>query len=131
MHWNLSTAFPNIRDTVPMLHPPYAPASARPDSRCRDSDRYNCQNHIDNNDVPFRCNPVKFRKATAYTECCPVHLGKVNLPADQRLQQFPEQNSWQKHISRYILQYIKTYDPTFLPYPHLRYPITYHSEQDL
>ncbi|KAK3366405.1 hypothetical protein B0H63DRAFT_456111 [Podospora didyma] len=52
-----------------------------------------CQSHIDNNDVPFRCNPVKFRKATVCAGYCPVHLGRADFPAHQRLRQFLEQSS--------------------------------------
>ncbi len=40
MHWNLSIVFPDIHDTVLTPHHPNAPASARPDPRYKDSDRY-------------------------------------------------------------------------------------------
>ena len=90
-----------------------------------------CQGHIDKGDAPLRYNPVRFRKAIACAGYCPVHLSDTSLPADERMQQFPDQSSWQRHISRCIQQYIKSCDSTFFPCPDRRCPVTCLSEGDL
>ncbi|KAH6881106.1 hypothetical protein B0T10DRAFT_531651 [Thelonectria olida] len=38
------------------------------------------QSHIDSCNVPFRCDPVTFRHATACAGYCPAHLGRADLP---------------------------------------------------
>ncbi|EHK19893.1 uncharacterized protein TRIVIDRAFT_47147 [Trichoderma virens Gv29-8] len=38
-----------------------------------------CQQHIERDDVPFRCDPVTFRYATAHAGYCPVATTDVNL----------------------------------------------------
>jgi hypothetical protein len=91
-----------------------------------------CQEHIDNLDLPFRCDPVTFRSATACAGYCIGCLAKTWLPAAKRLQHYPERPSWQEHISECIPDYIASLpskDP--IPCPHLLCPVVLHSEADL
>lgn len=91
-----------------------------------------CQSHFDNHDVPFRCNPVKFHRATACAGYCPVHLGDASLPADERMGQHPDLGNWLKHISECVPAYIRAQkDRANLPCPHPECPVTCHSEKGL
>ncbi|KAB5581217.1 hypothetical protein GE09DRAFT_1021124 [Coniochaeta sp. 2T2.1] len=58
-----------------------------------------CQDHIDKNDLPFKCDPVKFRRAVACAGYCPFHLGDRKATAAERMQSFPDRSAWQRHIS--------------------------------
>lgn len=84
-----------------------------------------CQDHIDNEDVPSRCDPVIFRHAVACAGYCPVHLGNEGLPAHERLQQFTDRSAWRRHISRCIPK-----SPVSVSCP-LSCPMSFHSEMDL
>ncbi|OBT56677.1 hypothetical protein VE04_03810 [Pseudogymnoascus sp. 24MN13] len=78
-----------------------------------------CEDHIDNFDLPFRCDPVKFRRAVACAGYCCRCLGNTSLPATQRMQQFPDRTSWQRHIAKCIPDYVESLDgKEFLPCPH-------------
>jgi hypothetical protein len=90
-----------------------------------------CKAHVESGDVPFRCNPVTFRKATACAGYCPVHLGRIDLPADERMTQYSDRTAWQRHISRCIPQYIKKHDANSLPCPHPLCPILCPSDRAL
>ncbi|KAK3935290.1 hypothetical protein QBC46DRAFT_272112, partial [Diplogelasinospora grovesii] len=74
---------------------------------------------------------VTFRSAIACAGLCLIHLGREDLPPEQRMQQFPNQDSWKRYISTCILKYIETYDPTSLQCPYPRCPVTCHLETDL
>ena len=91
-----------------------------------------CQNRIDNVDVPFRCDPVIFRRAVACAGYCSGCLGKNWLPAALRMKQFPDRTSWQRYISACIPEYVKSLDSKdSIPCPHLLCPAALHSESDL
>ncbi|KAN0101619.1 Protein of unknown function (DUF3435) domain containing protein [Hyaloscypha variabilis] len=91
-----------------------------------------CQGHIDNLDLPFRCDPVTFRNATACAGYCIGCLAKRWLPAAKRLYQYPERPSWQEHISGCIPDYIaRLPDKGSIPCPHLLCRVSLHSESDL
>ncbi len=82
-----------------------------------------CHAHIRKHDIPFRCNPVTFRQATACAGYCPVHLGRTDLPADERMTQYPDLTAWKKHISRCIPEYIEEHDANSLSCPHPLCPV--------
>ena len=90
-----------------------------------------CEAHIAKDDIPFRCNPVTFRQATACAGYCPVHLGRTDLPADERMTQFPDLTAWKKHISRCIPEYIEKHDANSLLCPHPLCPVSDLSVRDL
>ncbi|EXA32207.1 hypothetical protein FOVG_16578 [Fusarium oxysporum f. sp. pisi HDV247] len=91
-----------------------------------------CQSHIDSCNVPFRCDPVTFRHATACAGYCPAHLGRADLPADERMQQWTDQTAWKRHISECIPNYIKGQeDMNSLSCPHFRCPVVCSSVQAL
>lgn len=91
-----------------------------------------CQAHIDNFDLPSRCDPVKFRNATACAGYCIGCWAKKWLPAAERLQQYPERPKWQEHISRCIPEFIASLpNNDSIPCPHLLCPVMLHSESDL
>ena len=49
-----------------------------------------CQGHIDEQGIPFRCDPVTFRRAIARSGHCPVCLGNTDLPLSQRMKYFKD-----------------------------------------
>ncbi|KAK3935061.1 hypothetical protein QBC46DRAFT_424220 [Diplogelasinospora grovesii] len=57
-----------------------------------------CQSHIDKEETPSRCNPVKFRHAVACAGYCPFDLGNKKAPAIERMQSFMDRSAWQRHI---------------------------------
>jgi hypothetical protein len=99
----------------------------------RDTDwEAHCQDHIDNLDVPFRCDPATFRHAIACAGYCSGCFGKKWLPAALRIKQFPDQTGWQRHISQCIPEYVKSLGTKdSIPCPHLLCPTVLHSESDL
>jgi hypothetical protein len=91
-----------------------------------------CQDHIDNLDVPFRCEPVIFRHAVACAGYCSGCLRKKWLPAAVRMRQFHDRTSWQRHISDCIPEYVESLDSKdSIPCPHLLCTVVLHSESDL
>ncbi|KAM5357705.1 hypothetical protein ACJZ2D_015990 [Fusarium nematophilum] len=91
-----------------------------------------CRNHIENRDLPFRCDPVFFRNATACAGYCPVHLGNEECPADQRLHQFWDKSGWQRHVSTCVMQYIQAEpNPSNLSCPHPECPVISRSPEQL
>jgi hypothetical protein len=91
-----------------------------------------CQDHIDNLDVPFRCEPVTFRQAVACAGYCSGCLRKNWLPAAGRMRQFHDRTSWQRHISDCIPEYVESLDSKdSIPCPHLLCAVVLHSESDL
>jgi Chromo (CHRromatin Organisation MOdifier) domain len=91
-----------------------------------------CQDHIKNLDLPFRCDPVNFRHATACAGYCSACLGKEWLPAAVRMQQFQDRPSWHKHISECIPAYVANLDnKDSIPCPHLLCSMVLYSESDL
>jgi hypothetical protein len=91
-----------------------------------------CQDHIDNLDVPFRCDPVTFRHAVACAGYCSRCLGGESLPAAVRMKQFQDRTSWQRHISECILDYVKSLDiKDSIRCPHLLCSAVLYSESDL
>jgi hypothetical protein len=91
-----------------------------------------CQNHIDNLDVPFRCEPVTFRHAVACAGYCSGCLRKKWLPAAVRMRQFHDRTSWQIHISGCIPEYVESLDSKdSIPCRHLLCIVVLHSEADL
>ncbi|TAQ83756.1 hypothetical protein B7494_g7916 [Chlorociboria aeruginascens] len=91
-----------------------------------------CQDHIDNLDVPFRCEPVTFRHAVACAGYCSGYLRKKWLPAAVRMRQFHDRTSWQKHISDCIPEYVESLDSKdSIPCLHLLCTVVLHSESDL
>ncbi|KPM33976.1 hypothetical protein AK830_g12599 [Neonectria ditissima] len=91
-----------------------------------------CGNHIENQKLPFRCDPVLFRNATACAGYCPVHLGKKELPAHRRLQQFWDKSGWQRHVSTCVQQYIQAEpNPSNLSCPHPECPVMPQSPDQL
>jgi hypothetical protein len=66
-----------------------------------------CQDHIDKDDLPFKCDPVKFRRAVACAGYCPFHLGDGEATAAERMQSFPDRSAWQRHISCCSSRYFK------------------------
>lgn len=91
-----------------------------------------CQSHIHKQEIPFRCDPITFRHATACAGYCPVHLGRGDLAADKRMQQYPDQNAWRRHIFKCIPTYIQTRpDPTHLSCPHPDCPHSSTSRDEL
>jgi len=94
--------------------------------------RSHCQSHIDKRQAPLRCNPIIFRNATACAGYCPVHLGRTDLPADERMLQYPDPSAWRRHISDCIAAYIRTRpDSAHLPCPHPECPVVTYSDEDL
>jgi hypothetical protein len=91
-----------------------------------------CQDHIDNLDMPFRCEPVTFRHAVACAGYCSGCLRKKGLPAAIRMRQFHDRTSWQRHISDCIPEYVESLDSKdSIPCPHLLCTVVLHSESDL
>ena len=78
-----------------------------------------CEHHINNFDLPFRCDPVIFRRAVACAGYCSRCLGNTSLPATQRMQQFSDRTSWQRHIAKCIPDYVESLDgKESIPCPH-------------
>ena len=78
-----------------------------------------CEHHINNFDLPFRCDPVTFRRAVACAGYCSRCLGNTSLPATQRMQQFSDRTSWQRHIAKCIPDYVESLDgKEYIPCPH-------------
>ncbi|OBT38904.1 hypothetical protein VE00_10781 [Pseudogymnoascus sp. WSF 3629] len=78
-----------------------------------------CEHHIDNFDLPFRCDPVIFRRADACAGYCSRCLGNTSLLATQRMQQFSDRTSWQRHIAKCIPDYVESLDgKESIPCPH-------------
>ncbi|KAF4998781.1 hypothetical protein FDECE_11709 [Fusarium decemcellulare] len=91
-----------------------------------------CQSHVNNRELPFRCDPVLFRNAIARAGYCPVHLGKEECPAHQRLRQFWDKSGWQRHVSTCVLQYIQAVkSPDNLSCPHPDCPVQTQSSEQL
>jgi hypothetical protein len=91
-----------------------------------------CQDHIDNLDVPFRCDPITFRHAVACAGYCSGCLGKKWLPAALRMKQYPDRTIWQRHVSECIPEYVESLDTKdSIPCPHLLCPAMLHSKSDL
>jgi len=91
-----------------------------------------CQNHIDKHQVPFRCNPVFFRQAVACAGYCPIHLGRTDLPADTRMQQYLDTHAWKRHVSQCVSAYINArVESTSIACPHPECPRSFESGQDL
>ncbi|XEV04772.1 hypothetical protein FSHL1_010059 [Fusarium sambucinum] len=80
-----------------------------------------CKNHIEKLTIPIRCNPVTFRHAMACAGYCPVHLGRAELSAEERMRQWSDQDAWKRHISQCFSKYL-TYqrDSRAIPCPHPR-----------
>lgn len=92
-----------------------------------------CQRHIENHDVPFRCDPFTFRYGIACAGYCPVHLGDTNLAAHKRLQQYISRQDWERHISKCLEQYVtaSANDMETFNCPHYRCPVACVSKEDL
>ncbi|KIW79865.1 hypothetical protein Z517_06480 [Fonsecaea pedrosoi CBS 271.37] len=91
-----------------------------------------CQTHIDNLDVPLRCDPVTFRHAVACTGYCCGCLRKVGRPAAVRMQQYPDRGIWQRHISGCIPEYVASLNSKdYFPCPHLLCSTVLFSESGL
>lgn len=52
-----------------------------------------CQDHINNMDVPFRCDPVTFRRALARAAYCLGCLKNPRLSAAERVRHFKREFS--------------------------------------
>jgi hypothetical protein len=90
------------------------------------------QSHIDSCNIPSRCDPVTSRHAIAWTGYCPAHLGRTDLPADERMQQWTDQTSWKRHISECIPNNIQSQeDMNSLSCPHFRCSVVCCSAEDL
>ncbi|KAF4458660.1 carbonic anhydrase 2 [Fusarium albosuccineum] len=75
---------------------------------------------------------VLFRNAIARAGYCPVHFGKEECPAHQRLRQFWDKSGWQRHVSTCVLQYIQAAkSPDNLPCPHPDCPVQAQSSKQL
>lgn len=89
------------------------------------------QAHIENHEVPLGCDPILFRGAIACAGYCPVHLGRVDLPIDERMQQYDDRSAWQRHILHYLPQYIEKCNSTHLPCPHPECSVVCDSKRNL
>ncbi|TLS25962.1 hypothetical protein PpBr36_06827 [Pyricularia pennisetigena] len=69
---------------------------------------HHCQKHIEDGDTPFRCDPVVFRYAYACAGYCPVHLGRTDLLASERMTTYIDSKVWRLHISQCVTDHIKT-----------------------
>ena len=58
-----------------------------------------CQEHIERNELPTRCDFVKFRRAIACPGRCLTCMHNEALPAAKRLQGFMKQVSWENHVN--------------------------------
>ncbi|KAK5988066.1 hypothetical protein PT974_12203 [Cladobotryum mycophilum] len=99
----------------------------------KDEWQAHCQAHINQRDVPWRCDPVTFRHATACAGYCPVCLGNAHFPAYKRLKQYPDRAVWKKHISHCISVYIHQLTKTseYLHCPHWLCDFTSNSKDEL
>ena len=68
-----------------------------------------CQRHIDELDLPHRCDPVRFRHAISRAGYCPRCLGDQSISASKRMRQFADSNSWKRHISMCIQAYVSEF----------------------
>ncbi|OAQ63869.1 carbonic anhydrase [Purpureocillium lilacinum] len=93
--------------------------------------KHHCQSHIDSGDIPFRCDPIVFRHAVACAGYCPVHLGRQDLPAHQRMTQYVDKSSWKRHLSDCLPAYIMGQDPSNFACPHTLCPAVFNSSDDL
>ncbi|TLS20461.1 uncharacterized protein PpBr36_11343, partial [Pyricularia pennisetigena] len=69
---------------------------------------HHCQKHIDDGDTPFRCDPVVFRHAYACAGYCPVHLGRTDILASERMKTYIDLKVWRLHISKCVTDHITT-----------------------
>jgi hypothetical protein len=91
-----------------------------------------CQDHTENRQSPFRCDPIILRNAIACPGYCPVHLGSHEHPANHRLQQFWDQSGWQRHASVCVSAFIKSQlNNSQLQCPHSECPVVSTSPEDL
>ncbi|KAI3573203.1 hypothetical protein IWW34DRAFT_635634, partial [Fusarium oxysporum f. sp. albedinis] len=91
-----------------------------------------CQDHIENQQSPFRCDLIILRNAIACPGYCPVHLGSHKYPANHRLQQFCDQSGRQRHASVCVSAFIKSqFNHSQLQCPHPKCPVVSTSPEDL
>ncbi|KAK3391248.1 hypothetical protein B0H63DRAFT_430077 [Podospora didyma] len=85
-----------------------------------------CQSHTDGMNIPFRYDPVIFRRAMARFGYCPCCLGNTSFSATQRMRHFENSDSWKRYISECIPEYIATMasnDSILCPHPRCRAPV--------
>ncbi|KAJ9419578.1 hypothetical protein QL093DRAFT_2565615 [Fusarium oxysporum] len=91
-----------------------------------------CQDHIANQQSPFRCDPIILRNAIACPGYCHVHLGSHEYSANHRLQQFWDQSGRQRHASVCVSAFIKSqFNHSQLQCPHPECPVVSTSPEDL
>ncbi|KAK4095597.1 hypothetical protein Purlil1_393 [Purpureocillium lilacinum] len=93
--------------------------------------KHHCQSHIESGDIPFRCDPIVFRHAVACAGYCPVHLGRQELPAHQRMTHYVDKYSWKRHLSDCLPAYIMGQGPSNFACPHMLCPAAFNSSDDL
>lgn len=59
-----------------------------------------CQSHISKEEIPIRCDLLRFRHGIAFPGYCITCLHNTGLPASQRVSGFMKEISWRKHIQK-------------------------------
>jgi hypothetical protein len=90
-----------------------------------------CEDHIAEQAIPIRCNPVTYRHAIACAGYCPVHLGRIDLPANARMRQWSDQDAWKRHIAQcFSAHLIQQRGLKTIACPHPKCPMEFLSEKD-
>lgn len=84
-----------------------------------------CLKHIQENEIPLRCDPVIFRRGLARAGYCPCCLGDLTLPATDRMRHHKHSSGWKRHFSSCLERYLKSLpEKDLVACPHPR--CTYH-----
>ncbi|CVL08763.1 uncharacterized protein FMAN_06804 [Fusarium mangiferae] len=89
-----------------------------------------CKDHVEKVSFPVRCNPVTHRHAVACAGYCPVHLGRTDLPVEERMRQWSDQDAWKRHISRCLATYLVQQQGQTISCPHPKCPVEVQFEKD-
>ncbi|KAI8687043.1 C2H2-type domain-containing protein [Fusarium sp. Ph1] len=90
-----------------------------------------CEDHMERLTIPMRCNPVSFRHAIACAGHCLVHLGRSDLPAEERMRQWSDLDAWKRHLLQCLSAYLSTRRGlSSLSCPHPKCPTEVSTEKD-